>query len=206
MSDHLSCARRCSQEIQLFPGYISLSCSLRVHNNNCINVWIRITIDNQLFLWLPCVLSCWPSLLTSDCPSDGSHEVQMDDGFFTGYRRTALQPQQILLSIHIPYSKKVEAVLLMQLLPVTFKPLQPFPVTTSCVLSVSDFVFYLQTQFVSAYKQSPRREDDISIVTAAMSVTFTPGTDVVENLRLSFGGMAPTTVLAKKTANRLIGR
>ncbi|XP_005932779.1 xanthine dehydrogenase/oxidase isoform X1 [Haplochromis burtoni] len=99
---------------------------------------------------------------------DGSREVQMDDGFFTGYRRTALRPQQILLSIHIPYSKK--------------------------------------TQFVSAYKQSPRREDDISIVTAAMSVTFTPGTDVVENLRLSFGGMAPTTVLAKKTANRLIGR
>uniref|UniRef100_A0AAX7VU14 Xanthine dehydrogenase/oxidase n=1 Tax=Astatotilapia calliptera TaxID=8154 RepID=A0AAX7VU14_ASTCA len=99
---------------------------------------------------------------------DGSREIQMDDGFFTGYRRTALQPQQILLSIHIPYSKKVE--------------------------------------FVSAYKQSPRREDDISIVTAAMSVTFTPGTDVVENLRLSFGGMAPTTVLAKKTANRLIGR
>uniref|UniRef100_A0AAX7VVT5 Xanthine dehydrogenase n=1 Tax=Astatotilapia calliptera TaxID=8154 RepID=A0AAX7VVT5_ASTCA len=99
---------------------------------------------------------------------NGSREIQMDDGFFTGYRRTALQPQQILLSIHIPYSKKVE--------------------------------------FVSAYKQSPRREDDISIVTAAMSVTFTPGTDVVENLRLSFGGMAPTTVLAKKTANRLIGR
>uniref|UniRef100_A0A4W6FTL7 Xanthine dehydrogenase n=1 Tax=Lates calcarifer TaxID=8187 RepID=A0A4W6FTL7_LATCA len=71
--------------------------------------------------------------------------------------------------------------------------------------SVSVF-FPPQTQFVSAFKQSPRREDDISIVTAAMSVTFTPGSNVVEDLRLSYGGMAATTVLAKRTANRLRGR
>ncbi|XP_070786572.1 xanthine dehydrogenase/oxidase isoform X1 [Enoplosus armatus] len=98
----------------------------------------------------------------------GSRVVQMDDSFFTGYRKTTLRPQEVLLSVEIPYSKK--------------------------------------TQFVSAFKQSPRREDDISIVTAAMSVTFTPGTNVVEDLRLSYGGMAATTVLAKKTANGLLGR
>ena len=39
-----------------------------------------------------------------------------------------------------------------------------------------------------------------------MSVIFTRGSDVVEDLRLSYGGMAATTVLAKKTANRLLGR
>ncbi|XP_027866259.1 xanthine dehydrogenase/oxidase isoform X1 [Xiphophorus couchianus] len=99
---------------------------------------------------------------------DGSREVQMDDGFFTGYRKTTVRPQEILLSILIPYSKKC--------------------------------------QFVSAFKQSPRREDDISIVTAAISAIFSPGTDVVKDLRLSYGGMAPVTVLAKKTANRLLGR
>ncbi|XP_061540250.1 xanthine dehydrogenase/oxidase isoform X1 [Phycodurus eques] len=99
---------------------------------------------------------------------DSSRVVQMDDTFFVGYRRTMLRPQEILLSIEIPYSRK--------------------------------------QQFVSAFKQSPRREDDISIVTAAMSVTFTPGTCVVEDLRLSYGGMAPTTVLAKNTANKLLGR
>uniref|UniRef100_A0A3Q3N181 Xanthine dehydrogenase/oxidase n=1 Tax=Mastacembelus armatus TaxID=205130 RepID=A0A3Q3N181_9TELE len=99
---------------------------------------------------------------------DGSRVLQMDDSFFTGYRRTALRPQEILASIEIPYSKK--------------------------------------TQFVSAFKQSPRREDDISIVTTAMSVTFSPGTNVVEDLRLSYGGMAATTVMAKKTAHRLLGR
>uniref|UniRef100_A0A3Q2TXX1 Xanthine dehydrogenase n=1 Tax=Fundulus heteroclitus TaxID=8078 RepID=A0A3Q2TXX1_FUNHE len=92
---------------------------------------------------------------------NGSREVLMDDSFFTGYRKTAVEPQEILLSIHIPYSQKVG--------------------------------------FISAFKQSPRREDDISIVTAAMSVTFSPGTDVVKDLRLSFGGMAPVTVLARRT-------
>ncbi|KAM7365856.1 hypothetical protein PAMP_016751 [Pampus punctatissimus] len=94
--------------------------------------------------------------------------VAMDDRFFTSYRKTVLRPQEILLSVEIPYSKK--------------------------------------TQFVSAFKQSPRREDDISIVTAAMSVTFIPGTNLVEDLRLSYGGMAATTVLAKKTANKVLGR
>ncbi|KAG7232298.1 hypothetical protein INR49_009056, partial [Caranx melampygus] len=83
---------------------------------------------------------------------DGSRQVQMDDSFFTGYRRTALRPQEVLVSIEIPYSRK--------------------------------------NQFVSAYKQSPRREDDISIVTAAMNVTFAPETSIVEDLRLSYGGMA----------------
>uniref|UniRef100_A0A8C4GQJ5 Xanthine oxidase n=1 Tax=Dicentrarchus labrax TaxID=13489 RepID=A0A8C4GQJ5_DICLA len=87
---------------------------------------------------------------------------------FLCFQATTLRPQEVLLSIEIPYSKK--------------------------------------NQFVSAFKQSPRREDDISIVTAAMSVTITPGTDVVEDLGLSYGGMAATTVLAKKTASRLLGR
>ena len=34
----------------------------------------------------------------------------MDDSFFTGYRKTILRPQEILLSILIPYSKKVETI------------------------------------------------------------------------------------------------
>uniref|UniRef100_G3PRZ7 Xanthine dehydrogenase/oxidase n=1 Tax=Gasterosteus aculeatus TaxID=69293 RepID=G3PRZ7_GASAC len=98
---------------------------------------------------------------------DGRRVIPMDNAFFTGYRKTAVRPQEILVSIEIPYSKKY--------------------------------------QFVSAFKQSPRREDDISIVTAAMSVTFGHG-GVVEDLKLSYGGMAPTTVMASRTAERLLGR
>ena len=41
------------------------------------------------------------------CPSDGSRVVQMDDGFFVGYRKTAACPQEVLLSVNIPYSKRV---------------------------------------------------------------------------------------------------
>lgn len=39
--------------------------------------------------------------------SDGSRVVPMDDGFFTGYRRTVVKPQEVLVSIQIPFSKKV---------------------------------------------------------------------------------------------------
>lgn len=31
----------------------------------------------------------------------------MDEGFFTGYRKTIVKPQEVLVSIEIPYSKKV---------------------------------------------------------------------------------------------------
>ncbi|XP_061780151.1 xanthine dehydrogenase/oxidase [Nerophis lumbriciformis] len=110
------------------------------------------------------VASCKLTLIDKD----GSRVVQMDDRFFVGYRRTLLRPQEVLLSIEVPYSTR--------------------------------------NQFVSAFKQSPRREDDISVVTAAMSVTFTPGTCVVEDLKLSYGGMAETTVLATNTAGKLLGR
>ncbi|XP_034409309.1 xanthine dehydrogenase/oxidase isoform X5 [Cyclopterus lumpus] len=99
---------------------------------------------------------------------DGSRVVPMDAAFFPGYRKTAMRPQEVLVSIEIPFSKR--------------------------------------TQFVSAFKQSPRREDDISIVTAAMSVTFAPGTDAVEDLRLSYGGVAAVTTLATATAKKLLGR
>lgn len=64
----------------------------------------------------------------------------------------------------------------------------------------------LQWQFVSAFKQSVRRDDDISIVTTAMNVSFTPSTSIVKELKLSYGGMGPTTILAKDTASKIVGR
>ena len=57
-----------------------------------------------------------------------------------------------------------------------------------------------------AYKQAQRREDDISIVTGAFYVTINPETLVTEDLRISFGGMAPTTVLAVNTMEKLKNR
>ncbi|XP_068088896.1 xanthine dehydrogenase/oxidase isoform X2 [Hyperolius riggenbachi] len=94
--------------------------------------------------------------------------VLMDEHFFTGYRKTILKPQEILLSIEIPFSEEGE--------------------------------------YFSAFKQASRREDDIAIVTSGMMVKFKPDTHQVEKIRLSYGGMAPVTVLAMETCKELVGR
>ncbi|XP_041780050.1 xanthine dehydrogenase-like [Anopheles merus] len=60
-------------------------------------------------------------------------------------------------------------------------------------------------QYFIAHKQAKRRDDDIAIVNGAFNVRFRPGTDIVDEIHLAFGGMAPTTVLAKKTATALVG-
>ncbi|XP_067884000.1 xanthine dehydrogenase/oxidase-like [Heterodontus francisci] len=114
-----------------------------------------------------------PVFLASGClltlvSKDGKRTVCMDGDFFTGYRKTVLKPQEILLSIEIPYTRKGE--------------------------------------YFSAFKQAQRREDDIAIVTCGMRVAFKEGTDVVEELGISYGGMGPTTVSAKKTSEQLLGK
>uniref|UniRef100_A0A673ZQN9 Xanthine dehydrogenase/oxidase n=1 Tax=Salmo trutta TaxID=8032 RepID=A0A673ZQN9_SALTR len=106
--------------------------------------------------------------LTLMSKGGGERVVVMDEKFFPGYRRTILTPEEVLLCVLIPYTKK--------------------------------------GQYFAAYKQSPRREDDISIVTSGMSVTFAEGSTVVKHLALSYGGMAATTVMAKNTASRLLGK
>uniref|UniRef100_A0A8C0FUH7 Xanthine dehydrogenase n=1 Tax=Bubo bubo TaxID=30461 RepID=A0A8C0FUH7_BUBBB len=98
----------------------------------------------------------------------GKRTITMDEKFFTGYRKTIVKPEEILLSVEIPYSKKGE--------------------------------------YFSAFKQASRREDDIAIVTCGMRVLFQDGTNRVEEIKLSYGGMAPTTVLALKTCKELTGR
>ncbi|PIO61516.1 CO dehydrogenase flavoprotein, partial [Teladorsagia circumcincta] len=60
-------------------------------------------------------------------------------------------------------------------------------------------------QFFRVYKQAQRREDDIAIVTGAFNVVVAPDTLIVEEIRISFGGMAPTTKLALNTMEELTG-
>ncbi|XP_066529339.1 xanthine dehydrogenase/oxidase isoform X2 [Hoplias malabaricus] len=99
---------------------------------------------------------------------EGKRILHMDDKFFTAYRKTAVKPEEILLSIEIPYTRK--------------------------------------GQYFSAFKQSLRKEDDIAIVTCGMNVIFQEGSNIVKGIKLSYGGMAPTTILATVTCNSLIGR
>lgn len=98
----------------------------------------------------------------------GFRTVKMGDGFFTGYRRNVIKPEEVLVSLFIPRTT-------------------------------------IDQHFI-AHKQAKRRDDDIAIVNGAFNVRFRPGTDVVEEMHMAFGGMAPTTVLAKKTARALVGK
>ncbi|XP_026677246.1 xanthine dehydrogenase [Diaphorina citri] len=65
-----------------------------------------------------------------------------------------------------------------------------------------------ETQYFKAYKQARRRDDDIAIVNAAFNVTLDIQSDgaVVKDCEFAFGGMAPTTVLAKKTTEQMINK
>lgn len=60
-------------------------------------------------------------------------------------------------------------------------------------------------EFFQAYKQAKRKDDDIAIVNAALRVSLSDS-HVVESAVLAYGGMAPTTVAAKKAGVYLVGK
>ncbi|KZC06074.1 Xanthine dehydrogenase [Dufourea novaeangliae] len=74
------------------------------------------------------------------------------------------------------------------------------------ILLAIQIPFTKENQYFVAYKQARRRDDDIAIVNMALNVFFVPRTNIVEKVNLAFGGMAPTTVLARKTSDIMIGR
>ena len=63
--------------------------------------------------------------------------------------------------------------------------------------------FTKKNQHFVAYKQSKRRDDDIAIVNAAFNLTLDG--KKVENIKMAFGGMAPTTKLGLKSGQALLG-
>jgi xanthine dehydrogenase/oxidase len=63
-------------------------------------------------------------------------------------------------------------------------------------------------EYVLPFKQARRREDDISIVTSGIRFLLEEagnGNFVIRNCALSFGGMAPTTIFARRTMELLSG-
>ncbi|XP_007494654.1 aldehyde oxidase 4 isoform X1 [Monodelphis domestica] len=61
-------------------------------------------------------------------------------------------------------------------------------------------------EFVFSYRQAQRMENAFAIVNAGMSVHFEEGTNIIQDLKLFFGSVGPTTVSASKTCKQLIGR
>eukprot|EP00455_Lapot_gusevi_P049471 TRINITY_DN701_c0_g2_i7.p1 TRINITY_DN701_c0_g2~~TRINITY_DN701_c0_g2_i7.p1 ORF type:complete len:1205 (-),score=381.89 TRINITY_DN701_c0_g2_i7:387-4001(-) len=101
---------------------------------------------------------------------EGERTVAMRD-WFLGYRVVDLKQNEVLKSVFIPFS-------------------QP------------------SLEHAFSYKQARRREDDIAIVTCGFRVLLKPVQDAKEaedrqfevvNISMSFGGMAPITVMARRT-------
>ncbi|KAF2114641.1 Molybdopterin-binding domain of aldehyde dehydrogenase-domain-containing protein [Lophiotrema nucula] len=60
-------------------------------------------------------------------------------------------------------------------------------------------------EYIQAYKQAKRKDDDIAIVNSCMRIVLGDG-DIVESADLVYGGMAPITIPAKKASAYLQGR
>lgn len=60
-------------------------------------------------------------------------------------------------------------------------------------------------EFLRAYKQAKRKDDDIAIVNAALRVSLS-SSHVVKSASLVYGGMAPMTVSAKTAETSLMGK
>ncbi|XP_067680728.1 xanthine dehydrogenase/oxidase-like [Haliotis asinina] len=99
--------------------------------------------------------------VTVGSKNSNTREFVMDGDFFKGYRKTAIQQEEVLVSVTIPFTR--------------------------------------ENEYFRGFKQSHRKEDDISIVNAGMAVRFQEGTDIVDDLLLVYGGMAATTTLASNT-------
>ena len=70
------------------------------------------------------------------------------------------------------------------------------------------FHVHVQHEYIYSYKQARRREDDIAIVNAGLSVLLTPNQPhwTVRECCLAYGGVSYITVVAKKTQEALIGK
>ncbi|KAL9103584.1 MAG: hypothetical protein Q9163_001386 [Psora crenata] len=60
-------------------------------------------------------------------------------------------------------------------------------------------------EYLRAYKQAKRKDDDIAIVNAALRVSLSDS-HLVESVDLVYGGMAPTTITAKEAVGYLKGK
>ncbi|XP_048480655.1 xanthine dehydrogenase [Plutella xylostella] len=98
----------------------------------------------------------------------GLRRLVVDENFFVGYRQTAVNPDEILISIEVPFSK--------------------------------------DNQLFKAYKQARRRDDDISIVTGAFLATLEENGHKIEDIKMCYGGMGPTTVNIAQTTKKLKGK
>ncbi|KAG8520970.1 Aldehyde oxidase [Galemys pyrenaicus] len=114
-----------------------------------------------------------PLLAVGNCTlnvlsKEGERQVPLNEQFLRKCPSADLKPEEILLSVNIPYSRKWE--------------------------------------FVSAFRQAQRQQNALAIVNSGMRVFFGDGEGIIKELSISYGGVGPTTICAKNSCQKLIGR
>ncbi|XP_061237236.1 aldehyde oxidase 2-like [Bos javanicus] len=61
-------------------------------------------------------------------------------------------------------------------------------------------------EFVSAFRQAQCQQNALPDVNAGMRVLFKEGTDIIEDLSITYGGVGAATVSAHKSCQQLLGR
>ncbi|KAM5266122.1 aldehyde oxidase isoform 1-T2 [Hipposideros larvatus] len=114
-----------------------------------------------------------PLLAVGNCTlnllsKEGERQIPLNEQFLKKCPSADLKPEEILISVNIPYSRKWE--------------------------------------FVSAFRQAQRQQNALAIVNSGMRVFFGEGDGIIRELSISYGGVGPTTICAKNSCQKLIGR
>ncbi|KAL2774902.1 aldehyde oxidase [Daubentonia madagascariensis] len=114
-----------------------------------------------------------PLLAVGNCTlnllsKEGERQIPLNEQFLSKCPSADLKPQEILISVNIPYSRKWE--------------------------------------FVSAFRQAQRQQNALAIVNSGMRVFFGEGDGIVRELSIFYGGVGATTICAKNSCQKLIGR
>ncbi|KAJ7345476.1 hypothetical protein JRQ81_001426 [Phrynocephalus forsythii] len=103
-------------------------------------------------------------------------QIPLGDLFADGLGNNTLEPEEVLMSVWIPHSRKVSSPSSIHLFPPHF------------------------------LHHGKRRENALPIVNAGMRVVFGEGSDIIRSLSIFYGGIGPTTLAAKQTCQAIIGR
>uniref|UniRef100_M3YQH7 aldehyde oxidase n=1 Tax=Mustela putorius furo TaxID=9669 RepID=M3YQH7_MUSPF len=98
----------------------------------------------------------------------GKRQVPLNEDFLRRCPSADLKPEEILISVNIPHSRKWE--------------------------------------FVSGFRQAQRQQNALAIVNSGMRVFFGEGDGIIRELCILYGGVGPTTVCAKNSCQKLLGR
>ncbi|XP_053452272.1 aldehyde oxidase isoform X3 [Nycticebus coucang] len=114
-----------------------------------------------------------PLLAVGNCTlnllsKEGERHIPLNEQFLSKCPGADLKPQEILVSVNIPYSRKWE--------------------------------------FVSAFRQAQRHQNALAIVNSGMRVFFGERDGIIRELSILYGGVGPSTICAKNSCQKLIGR